>query len=108
MGFACFGVTHCERCLSPLKENEFGLCKECEKEISTESKEKIKDKKKEAQKAIEEKIKNREDNLEIFYDMDEFEREALKEFIHKIGKEYKKQYKLKQIEILQKEIEDEG
>lgn len=26
----CLGLTHCEKCLSPLDDNQFGLCSSCE------------------------------------------------------------------------------
>lgn len=38
--------------------------------------------------------------------MDKYEQKALEEFIHKLGKEYKKQDTLKQIEKLKKNLGD--
>lgn len=32
MGMAYMGLTHCEKCYKPLKDNEYVLCKKCEEE----------------------------------------------------------------------------
>lgn len=32
MSFACRGLTHCSKCMTPLNMGEFGLCKSCEEE----------------------------------------------------------------------------
>lgn len=32
MGMAMRGLTHCEKCYNPLKDNEYVLCKKCEEE----------------------------------------------------------------------------
>lgn len=83
MSLAYPGVTHCLICGCPLKENEYSICEKCEE----------KDK------------KEKEKVLNIFYNMDKYEQKALEEFIHKIGKEYKKKEIEKQIENLQNELE---
>lgn len=86
------GITHCERCLSPL--DDYGICKSCEEErIIHENK--IKQKR-------EEKI---DQIVDLFFSLNEYEREGLKELIIEKGKEVK-QRKLKQeIEKLKKEME---
>lgn len=30
MGLAMRGLTHCEKCMKPLKDDEYVLCKKCE------------------------------------------------------------------------------
>lgn len=81
MSLAYPGVTHCLICGCPLKENEYSICEKCEEN------------------------NNKEKVLNIFNNMDEYEQKALEEFIHKIGKEYKKKETEKQIENLQNELE---
>lgn len=46
--------------------------------------------------------------LNILYSMNIYEMEAFEEFIHQIGKEYKKKVTLKQIEKLKQELEEEN
>lgn len=41
MGFAVRGLTHCKECYSPLEQDEYGLCKQCE---NKQEKEQEKDK----------------------------------------------------------------
>lgn len=81
MSLAYPGVTHCLICGCPLKENEYSICEKCEEN------------------------NNKEKVLNIFNNMDEYEQKALEEFIHKIGKEYKKKEIEKQIKNLQNELE---
>ena len=95
MGMALRGVTHCRECYSPLNDNEYGICKECE----NKEKQRIE---KQKQREQEEKEKM----LGIFYNMNEYEQKALEEFIHKLGKEYKRKETEKEIERLKKELED--
>lgn len=45
--------------------------------------------------------------LNILYSMNIYEMKALEEFIHQIGKEYKKKATLEKIEKLKKELEEE-
>lgn len=93
--FALTGVTHCRKCSKPLNYNEFGICKECEREEKERIEEE--DKKENERK---EKI------LSIFYNMNEYEQQALKEFIHKIGIEQKKKITMNKIKELEKELEE--
>ena len=83
------GLTHCRKCFHPLKDNEFGICNDC----------KMKENQKENEK--------KEEILSIFYNMNDYERKALQEFISKIGKEYKIKSIKKNIEKLQKQLKDE-
>lgn len=81
------GVTNCRKCLRPLDYDENEICTECKNLQEKEQKEK-------------EKI------LSIFYNMNQYEQKALEEFIHKIGKDYKREETEKEIERLQKELEN--
>ena len=42
MGMGCLGLTHCEKCFEPLKDNECGLCKKCREEINQKDKKQYK------------------------------------------------------------------
>lgn len=44
MGLAYRGLTHCDTCGSPLKDNEYVTCKSCREEEKAEANIKIKDK----------------------------------------------------------------
>ena len=95
MSFAVLGLTSCRKCGRSLRDNEYGICNDCER------------KKKEKEKAIEKVLNDKKDKiLSIFYNMDKYEQKALQEFIHQIGKEYKKKATLEKIEKLQKELEE--
>ena len=41
MSFAMMGLTHCEKCYSPLKEYEYGLCNWCRKKEEKEHEEEL-------------------------------------------------------------------
>ena len=73
-----------------LNDDEFVICNKCK------------------EKEKQEKQKKQERILKIFYSMNEYEQKALEEFIHKIGKEYKREVTKKKIEQLQKELEKEN
>ena len=44
MGLAYIGLTHCDRCGNPLKDNEFVTCKSCREEEKAEANVKMKHK----------------------------------------------------------------
>lgn len=95
MGLALIGVTHCRECHRPLKWNEAGICEQCENKLIEEYENMQKKEQEEKEKV-----------LEIFYNMNKYEQKALEEFIHKLGKEYKGKETEKEIERLQKELEN--
>lgn len=95
MSFAVLGLTSCRECGRSLRDNEYGICNDCESRI------------REKEEALEKVLNDKKDKiLSIFYKMDKYEQKALEEFIHKLGKEYKKQETLKQIEKLKKTLGD--
>lgn len=95
MSMVFLRLTHCSECHKPLKSYEFGICEECE----NKEKQRI-------EKQRQKEQKEKEKILNIFYNMNEYEQKALEEFIHKIGKEYKRKETEKEIERLKKELEE--
>lgn len=93
MSFVCLGVTHCRNCHSPL--DDYGVCKECE--------EKEKTMKEKAQQKMEEKINQ---IVNLFFSLNEYEKEGLKELIIEKGKEVKQRKLKEKIDKLQKEVEE--
>ena len=108
MGFAVMGMTHCGKCGSPLSDNEYGMCTRCEKEVEEERKKSEIEEKNRIKKLERKEQAEKDKILSIFYNMNEYEMKALEEFIHKIGKEYKKKTTLEQIEKLKQELEEEN
>jgi len=87
MSFVCLGVTHCRNCHSPL--DDYGVCKECE--------EKEKTMKEKAQQKMEEKINQ---IVNLFFSLNEYEKEGLKERVCTVcsAKDTQKIAKLKPVE----------
>lgn len=93
----CRGLTVCFECGGRLEKDEIGLCKYCrEKKLI----------RKEIEKEKELENQREKKKLEIFYNMNEYEKKALEEFIKRIGKEYRKKEAEKEIEKLKKELGD--
>lgn len=108
MSFAVMGMTHCRKCGSPLSDNEWGICNSCEKEVEEERKKSEIEERNRIKKLERKEQAEKDKILSIFYNMNEYEMKALEEFIHKIGKEYKKKATLEQIEKLKQELEKEN
>lgn len=107
MSFAVMGMTHCRKCGSPLSDNEWGICNSCEKEVEEERKKSEIEERNRIKKLERKEQAEKDKILSIFYNMNEYEMKALEEFIHQIGKEYKKKATLEKIEKLKKELEKE-
>lgn len=95
MGMAMRGITHCYECGTTLRDGEFHICDSCRQK-----------EKEEQQKQQIQQNKKKEKILNILANMNDYEIKALEEFIHRIGKEYKKRETEKEIERLQKTLEE--
>lgn len=103
---ALTGITHCRKCSTPLNYDEFGICKECKREEKERIEEEERKEKEKIEKEEKEEKERKEKILSIFYNMNEYEKQALQEFIHKIGIKQKRKITINKIKELEKELEE--
>ncbi len=88
MGFACRGITHCDKCEISLSMDEFGICNSCKRKEEMDKEQKI------------DKI------IHYFESLTNDEINGIQEFIERIEKQYQYKRLRKERENIDKQIKN--